>query len=175
MGDFCLISGGSRSGKSDFALRLATGVRGGRIFAATARATDPEMKERIERHRLERGNDWETLEEPVELVSLVRGVPPSIELLLIDCVTVWITNLLIEKGWPDARILEETEGLMTALSTAPMRSIAVTNEVGYGIVPESPLGRRFRDLAGAVNRRLAERADKVYLVSMGIPVLLKGE
>jgi len=175
MENFILISGGTRSGKSDFALKLAEEVEGTRIFAATARATDPEMVERIARHRRERGPTWETLEEPLELVSLIRSLDSSTRVLLIDCITVWITNLILEKEWDDEKILHGVEELSSVLCSFPGRVIAVTNEVGSGIVPESPLGRRFRDLAGAVNRLLAASADRVYLVSMGIPLQLKGE
>jgi adenosylcobinamide kinase/adenosylcobinamide-phosphate guanylyltransferase len=175
MGHCTLITGGARSGKSDFALRLAEGVEGARVFAATARVTDPEMEERIVRHRRERGSSWETLEEPLELVSLVRDLAPPAKVLLIDCITVWISNLILEKRWDDARILREVDRLIGALGGSSARVIAVTNEVGSGVVPESPLGRRFRDLAGAANRKLAASADTVYLVSMGIPLRLKGE
>ncbi|NOY53739.1 MAG: bifunctional adenosylcobinamide kinase/adenosylcobinamide-phosphate guanylyltransferase [Deltaproteobacteria bacterium] len=175
MGNFTFITGGARSGKSDLALRLANKVEGRRIFAATARVTDAEMKERIERHRRERGDSWETLEEPLELVGLVRSLDPAARLLLIDCITVWIANLIIERKWDDERILREVNELAGALRAFPERVIAVTNEVGSGIVPESRLGRRFRDLAGAANRILASAAGRVYLVSMGIPLQLKGE
>ncbi len=175
MGKFTVITGGARSGKSDFALQLAEGVKGNRIFAATARATDREMEERIARHRRERGTSWETLEEPLNLVALVEGVASETEILLIDCITVWVTNLMIEAKWDDQRILEEAERLGGVLGEAPFDAVVVTNEVGSGIVPESPLGRRFRDLAGAVNRRLAAQADRVYLVSMGLPLQLKSE
>jgi len=163
--ELILVGGGARSGKSAFALALARSLGPRRAFVATAEARDGEMRERIARHREERGAEFSTVEEPLELaraVSALRGV----DVAVIDCLTLWLSNLLL-RGDPPAEIASRVERLLGALATAPFRSILVTNEVGMGVVPESALGRAFRDVAGRAHQVLAARADRLYLAALG--------
>lgn len=167
---FVLVLGGARSGKSAFALELAAGLDGPKTFLATAEANDEEMTERIAAHRAERGPEWAVVEEPTAIAAVLKGGPDGV--LLIDCFTLWLSNLL-GAGLDDEAVLaavEEFAGVMAASSTSV---VAVSNEVGSGIVPDNALGRRFRDLAGALNRRMAEAADEVYLITAGLPLRLK--
>ena len=175
MSKFILITGGARSGKSNFALTRAKEFGKRRIFVATARVTDPEMAVRIERHKAERDASWESREEPVKVVSLLQSLSADTDLVLLDCITVFLSNLLIETQWSDADILGEVDALAETIIKSPFSLIAVTNEVGMGLVPADSLGRRFRDLAGLANQKLAEMADEVYLLTTGIPLCIKGE
>ena len=173
MGRFTLIIGGARSGKSRFALKIGEKVRKDRILVATARSTDPEMEGRILRHKLERGPLWETFEEPLDVVSLLGSFQSGAHVVVIDCLTVLLSNLMIERKYEDEELLREIDSLASAVHKSPFPVIAVANEVGMGLVPAEPLGRRFRDLAGMANQRLAEAADEVFLVTAGIPLCLK--
>jgi adenosylcobinamide kinase/adenosylcobinamide-phosphate guanylyltransferase len=179
-----LVTGGARSGKSRFAERYAAtlGTRG--LYIATMQGLDDEMRDRIELHRLRReqsGFSWRTVEEPLELAELLRqhaelGEERSGEVILVDCLTLWLSNWLLElEGVPDADdVLERNiDELAEALASVRKPVIAVTNEVGDGVVPEYPLGRRFRDFAGVMNQRVAEVCEEVFLVTTGIPVELK--
>jgi len=170
-----LVIGGARSGKSRFAQSICAPA--GRVaFVATASAEDEEMRSRIERHRLNRPASWTTVEEPLALTEGIRRVRPSTDAVLIDCLTVWLSNLLWEQR---GRAPEETE--RSALSqieelaalAAGHRLIAVSNEVGGGLVPETEVGRHFRDLQGLVNQRCAALADRVFLTVAGIAVPIK--
>lgn len=185
-----LVTGGVRSGKSRFAEELASqsGLRV--LYVATApnpaTETDPEMTERIRRHRERRPPTWSTLEEPLQVEKAVREwltlhEPP--DALLLDCLTLLVSNWLLDL-WPAERnadeqarvsnaILERARATAGFLAHLPFPVIAVTNEVGWGVVPAHPLGRAFRDLAGLVNQVLAARARKVYVVWAGIPVEIK--
>ncbi|MEK6777130.1 MAG: bifunctional adenosylcobinamide kinase/adenosylcobinamide-phosphate guanylyltransferase [bacterium] len=173
MGRLTLIIGGARSGKSQFALKIGEKLGKDRILVATARATDPEMEARILKHKLERGPLWETFEEPLDVVSLLGSLPAGTHVVVIDCITVLLSNLMIEKMYEDEELLREIESLTSAIHESRFSVIAVANEVGMGLVPAEPLGRRFRDLAGMANQRLAEVADEVFLVTAGIPLCLK--
>jgi adenosylcobinamide kinase/adenosylcobinamide-phosphate guanylyltransferase len=174
MGKFTLIIGGSRSGKSGFALKRGERFGMKRIFVATARATDPEMEARIQRHKLDRDAVWEIREEPAEVTSLLLSLPQSTDVVLIDCITVFLSNLMIEKKYAESELILEVEALASAIHESPFPVIAVTNEVGMGLVPAEPLGRSFRDVAGMANQRLAAGADEVFFVTAGIPLRLKG-
>ncbi len=174
MGKFTLITGGSRSGKSGFALKRGEQFGVNRIFVATARATDPEMEARIQRHKSDRDAAWEIREEPAEVTSLLRSLPQSTDVVLIDCITVFLSNLMIEKKYAESELILEMDALASAIHESPFPVIAVTNEVGMGLVPAEPLGRSFRDIAGMANQRLAAEADEVFLVTAGIPLRLKG-
>ncbi len=172
---FCFILGGARSGKSTFAQRLAeTAAREGGlrpVYLATARVLDGEMEQRVAAHRKSRGGEWTTIEEPVDLVSRLEGQrAPSV--VLIDCLTLWLSNL-IEEGLTDDAILRATERLADACAALDSPVIAVSNEVGCAIVPDNPLGRRFRDLAGLANQRMAARADEVFFIAAGIALKMK--
>jgi adenosylcobinamide kinase/adenosylcobinamide-phosphate guanylyltransferase len=163
-----LIGGGARSGKSAFALgyarRLAESGRP-RFFFATAQAFDDEMRARIAQHRTDRGHDFETIEEPIALAEALGRIPGE-AVALVDCLTLWLSNLLCTDV-PEAEIRARIDGLAAAAAARPGPTLLVTNEVGLGLVPESSLGRAFRDLAGTAHQRLGAVADEVYAALMG--------
>lgn len=169
-GRLVFVTGGARSGKSGFALRLAESMDGPRRYIATARPLDDEMGERIRKHRKERGQEWETVEEPLDIAGKIALLSKGV--VLLDCVTLWLTNLIGE-GHDDNRVVEEAKGLVSACRRAGASVIAVSNEVGLGIVPDNALARRFRDLSGTVNQELARAFDEVYFVASGIPLRMK--
>lgn len=164
------IIGGARSGKSGFAQRLAQHLPMPWVYLATAEPLDAEMKDRIATHRQARGDGWTTVEEPLDFTGQVLKATTGV--ILIDCITLWITNLM-GAGRSDAEISAAVDGLATTCNGTRASVIMVSNEVGHGIVPENPLGRRFRDAAGATNQRLAVAADEVYLMAAGIPMKIK--
>ncbi len=168
-----LIIGGSRSGKSRHALRLAEQVSGDRkIFVATCVPQDDEMTQRVTRHQAERGSVWVTLEVPVALADAIAENSSKADVILIDCLTLWISNLFMETD--DTRMIDDRVGaLEEALSHAQCPVLLVSNEVGTGIVPENRLARQFRDMAGFTNQRIAECADEVIWMVAGIPVTIK--
>jgi adenosylcobinamide kinase / adenosylcobinamide-phosphate guanylyltransferase len=155
-----LVGGGARSGKSRWALDRAR-KRGGRlVYVATAEALDEEMSERILKHRFERGSDFETVEEPLELARAIRSTQG--DAIVVDCLTLWLSN-----GMGDV------EGTIAAAKEHTAEVIFVTNEVGSGIVPDNALAREFRDRAGVMNQRFAEAADEVYWMVFGQPLRVK--
>lgn len=165
-----LLIGGARSGKSRRAEDMLAG-HGPLIYVATAQAWDAEMAARVAVHQGRRGSEWSTIEEPLDLPGLIDrgfGGHPA----LIDCLTLWLTNVMLADDGRD--VAAECERLAKALSRADGPIVCVTNEVGMSIVPEYPLGRRFRDLAGHLNQRVAEAADRVELICAGLPLVLKG-
>ncbi len=165
-----LILGGARSGKSAFAQRLAM-TSGLRVtYLATAQAGDAEMAERIARHRAERPSDWDLIEEPLALAAALRTHAAPNRCLLVDCLTLWLNNLLAAG---DDALAAETQALLTALPTLPGHLLLVSNEVGQGIVPSNPLARRFRDEAGHLHQAVADRCDRVRFVIAGLPLTLK--
>jgi len=166
-----LVGGGVRSGKSAFAIALARrrGPRG--VFLATAQAWDAEMAARIAAHRAERAGDFRTLEEPFDPAGAIAGIRDA-DVLVVDCLTLWLSNLLL-RDESEAAIAEKVTALADALRAAPFASIVVTNEVGMGIVPESPLGRTFRDVAGRAHQALAARADHLYFAMLGTILRLR--
>jgi adenosylcobinamide kinase/adenosylcobinamide-phosphate guanylyltransferase len=168
-----LIIGGTRSGKSSYALNRASDDPGkAKAYVATAQAFDAEMTERIERHKMERSADWITFEEPLGLASLLREICSHFDQILVDCLTVWLSNKMHnEPELVDGSI----EGLVQALLETQRKTkyYIVTSEVGMGIVPDNALARQFRDLAGLLNQKIAEIADEVYLVTAGIPIKIK--
>lgn len=167
-----LVLGGARSGKSRFAERLLADLpppwQAPWTYVATAEAGDAEMAERIAAHRQRRGTQWRTIEAPREVAAVLtaRERRPT----LVDCLTLWLSNLMLA----DADINAEIDHLESALDAAPAPLVLVANEVGSGIVPNTPLGRRFRDWQGSLNQRIAARADRVVLVVAGLPLVLKG-
>lgn len=163
-----LITGGARSGKSRHALSLGRDLGRSRLYVATAEPLDDEMRQRIEAHRDERGTGWRTVEEPVAVASLLG----KDEVVLLDCLTLWLTNLLMREE-ADQQIHEHFDELCAAIDAASNHIILVTNEVGLGIVPTTPLGRRFRDLAGFLSQRVAQSCTRVVLMCAGIPVEIK--
>jgi adenosylcobinamide kinase/adenosylcobinamide-phosphate guanylyltransferase len=166
-----LIGGGARSGKSAFALRRAATLGERRVFVATARAVDEEMAQRIARHRAERGAGFTTIEEPLELASALAGLR-AVDVVVVDCVTVWLANLLLREE-SEQRILTRVDALVDELSRRAYGSVLVSNEVGMSVVPETALGRAFRDLTGFAHQRLARAADEVYLGVLGAMLRIK--
>lgn len=165
------IIGGARSGKTAFALSLASEAKGKKVYLATAEALDEEMRLRIQRHREERGGDWLTVEEPQGVALAISSLAgQDAKVILIDCLTLWLSNRILH---PDNVILDEAASLIRAITTSGCEVIAISNEVGWGIVPENGLARRFRDLAGGVNQMFASAASSVYFVAAGIPLKLK--
>lgn len=169
-----LVIGGCRSGKSRYALEIGEKIAGRRFFIATSVPQDAEMEERVRRHRTERGEGWKTVEVPVRLPEAVIEAGRHAGVLLVDCVTLWISNLLLEE-LPEHEILSRVEQLVRSLRDSPCPVIVVTNEVGAGIVPENALARKFRDIVGSANRMLAAASDRVVLVVAGIPLTVKRE
>jgi adenosyl cobinamide kinase/adenosyl cobinamide phosphate guanylyltransferase len=157
-----VLLGGARSGKSLLAQKLAGDEA---TLIATARAVDAEMAERIRRHREERPPAWSTVEEPIDLRRVLAAVEPE-RTAVVDCLSLWTANLL-EAGWKDAEIEQEAEAAAAEAAGRPGTTIAVSNEVGLGIVPVTPLGRRYRDVHGRVNAAWAKAADRAMLVVAG--------
>ncbi len=168
-----LITGGARSGKSRFAIELAR-QRGGEavLFVATAQPLDDEMRARIEKHRADRPRAWKTLEASR---ALARALPENrARVVLVDCVTLWVSNILLECGdKAEAEMTREVDELLAWYRDSKIELIIVTNEVGAGIVPERALARTYRDLLGAVNQKIAAAADHVYLLVAGIGIEIK--
>ncbi len=164
-----LVLGGARSGKSAFAEALAEQTPNP-IYIATARAGDAEMAARIRRHRARRDRRWTTVEEPVELAAALRDAARPGRAVLVDCLTLWLSNLMGASHDVD----ERTAGLVQSLGALAGPVILVSNEVGFGIVPENRLAREFRDHAGRLHQAVAARAQRVHLVVAGIPMTVKG-
>jgi adenosylcobinamide kinase / adenosylcobinamide-phosphate guanylyltransferase len=164
-----LIGGGARSGKSRHALELAR-KRGSRlVFLATAEAFDEEMAARVAKHRAERGAEFLTIEEPIEVAAAIRKITDA-DAIVLDCLTLWLSNIMLTFG---RDVDAEVEKLIQAAQASPAAVIAVTNEVGCGIVPDSTLGRDFRDHAGILNQRVAAAAEEVYFMIFGQPLRVK--
>jgi adenosylcobinamide kinase/adenosylcobinamide-phosphate guanylyltransferase len=166
------ITGGARSGKSAFAEKLAGELQGKRAYLATAQALDAEMVARIELHRKRRGSAWDTYEEPLAVAELMRKLSGRYEVLLLDCLTLWLSNIMARTDRAD-EISGKLDDLTAALKEFNGASFVVTNEVGLGIVPDNPLARRCRDLAGIMNQQVAQAADEAYFTAAGIPVRIK--
>ncbi|MDD9972310.1 MAG: bifunctional adenosylcobinamide kinase/adenosylcobinamide-phosphate guanylyltransferase [Myxococcales bacterium] len=169
-----LVGGGVRSGKSAFALARAEALGTRRAFVATAEALDDEMRDRIDRHRRSRGPAFLTVEAPLELPEAISrlGDLADVDVVVIDCLTLWLSNLL-GRETADREILAQVERLCATLSERHFHSVVVTNEVGMGVVPPSPLGRRFRDLAGSAHQRLTAEADEVYMAMLGMVLRMR--
>lgn len=166
--------GGCRSGKSRLAEDFVAGAYSRPCYVATMTpSSDGELQERIALHRQRRGDQWQLIEEPRALAPLLTG-PLAADVLLIDCLTMWLTNLLLA-GLSDQAVRQEGDALVEAIHHCPRSVVLVANEVGLGIVPESDLGRRFRDLAGWLNQQVAAACRRVVLVTAGLPLLLKDE
>jgi adenosylcobinamide kinase/adenosylcobinamide-phosphate guanylyltransferase len=179
MGKLTLILGGARSGKSSFAQQVAQRHSGTVIYLATAQALDGEMEDRIENHRLDRPKDWITLEAPREVVAALQKQGAAAGVVLLDCLTLLVTNLVMtaapDEDHPDEQaavqaVKDELAQLIPAISTSKADWIVVSNEVGLGLVPPYPLGRIYRDLLGRANQELAAVADEVFWMVAGIPV-----
>ncbi|WP_404400119.1 bifunctional adenosylcobinamide kinase/adenosylcobinamide-phosphate guanylyltransferase [Pelagibacterium halotolerans] len=172
MNDHILILGGARSGKTALAEEIATRAAKKPAYLATAETLDDEMAERVAAHQRMREGRFDTIEEPMEIAEAIFAAAQEHDVILVDCLTLWITNLLsMERD-----VAEEVETLVDTLDTIEdTRVIIVSNEVGLGIVPDNALARTFRDLTGSAHQRLAEICHHVYLVVAGIPVVVKGD
>lgn len=174
-GRLILVIGGASSGKSATALDLAgksLPKGAARAFVATGQALDEEMAERIQRHRASRGAEWKTEEVPVDLAGWFEKQGRSFRAILLDCLTLWLSNLK-ERGIPDKQVPGLVAALLLAVRDSKARAVIVTNELGFGLVPLEASARQFRDLAGKVNQLVAREADEVYFVVGGLPVQLK--
>lgn len=167
------ITGGCRSGKSRYALDYANRHFSKKMYLATCEVFDEEMALRVETHKKMRGPEWQTVEEPIEIVEKIRQYGDKVEVILLDCITLWLSNLLI-KWNDDLRVMEEVNQLIDTIKQSQTFFIMVSNEVGMGIVPAEPLSRRFGDLSGMANQKVAEMADTVIFTVSGIPIFLKG-
>ncbi len=166
------ITGGARSGKSRLAEKIAEDFGAPLLYIATGHAGDAEMAARIAAHRERRGGKWQTTEEPLQLLDAVKSADGGFQAVLVDCITLWLTNLLLTHGDPGGA-LDEVRALAGLFPELTTPLILVSNEVGMGIVPENALARSFRDLAGKANEILAAAADEVYVTFCGIPLKLK--
>jgi adenosylcobinamide kinase/adenosylcobinamide-phosphate guanylyltransferase len=169
-----LITGGCRSGKSRFALDYANQHYSKKLYLATCEVLDEEMAQRVENHKKMRGPEWQTIEEPIEIVNKIRQYGDEVEVILSDCITLWLSNLLMRQK-DDPEIMDEVGSLIDTIKHNQTSIILVSNEVGMGIVSADPLSRRFRDLSGMANQRIAEWVDTVIFMVSGIPIFLKGK
>ncbi len=166
------ITGGARSGKSAFAEKIAEEMTGKRAYIATAQALDPEMAARIAKHQQNRGDAWDTYEEPLAVDELLQKLSGRYPVALLDCLTLWLSNIIAHTATDDA-VLHRCDRLVAAVRQFSGACIVVSNEVGLGIVPDNPLARKFRDFAGVLNQKMAQAADEVYFTASGIPVRIK--
>jgi len=166
-----LVLGGARSGKSAFAERLLQGKALRKIYLATATPGDDEMRERIAHHRVRRGDGWRTIEEPLELTPTLARESAADCAVLVDCLTLWLSNIMHAEREPES----ETQRLTEWLDRATHPVVLVSNEIGLGLVPETPLGRRFRDAQGRLNQAVAASAANVVFIAAGLPLWLKGQ
>ncbi len=164
-----LVLGGAASGKSAFAEQLCFQTHKPRVYVATAQAFDDEMRAKISDHKIQRGADWTTIEAPLDIAQALAG-RTSGEVILLDCATLWLSNVLLSERPLD----EDVARLSAALTTCPASVVVVSNEVGAGIVPDNKLARQFRNAQGRLNQTLAAQADLVVQVIAGLPQVLKG-
>lgn len=180
MGKIILVTGGSRSGKSRYAQEAAEALPGPRVFIATCPVIDNEMQRRIRKHQdARRGRGWQTIEEPLDIESAVRKAH-RFDGVVVDCLTLWINNLMYEAEHAGNKISEEDiavrcRGLLAACEAHPGTILFVTNEIGMGIIPENPMARLYRDLAGSCNQIMARASHRLVLLISGQPLELKKE
>lgn len=168
-----LVLGGARSGKSAYALQRAQEWDGRLVYLATAEAKDEEMKKRISRHRTQRrSRRWMTIEEPVEVVWQLKELDGGVGAVVLDCVTLWVSNAILTNQ--QEALENQVAELVEEIPLFPFHFLAVSNEVGLGLVPDTPLGREYRDLLGSVNQQLAQACREVLFMAAGLPMKLKG-
>jgi len=180
------VIGGARSGKSSFVLNEVSDMKGSKAYIATAEALDDEMKYRIQQHKDDRGQGWSNYEEPVNVAELISKIKDKYEIIVLDCLTLWLSNVMIRTKNTEQRtqttekhineLIETCNKLknsVCSLKSGFCNLYIVSNDVGMGIVPENPLAREFRDLTGFLNQKVAEVADEVYMVTAGIPIRIK--
>lgn len=171
---FILILGGARSGKSQYAVELAQKGEGRTVFLATLEFKDEEMKERIKQHKETRPPEWQTVEEGKNIDNILLNLKGLCGTVIIDCLTNLVSNLLLELK-DQEKVVERIEGVMRVIEELDFTVLMVANEVGSGLVPDTALGRKFRDVAGKANQLAAKYADEVYLMTAGIPLKVKGK
>jgi adenosylcobinamide kinase/adenosylcobinamide-phosphate guanylyltransferase len=164
-----IVLGGARSGKSRYAQQRAEAEMGALIYIATGQALDAEMKERIAHHQADRGDRWRTVEAPLALASTIRAETAPNRVLLVDCLTLWVSNLMLADRDAEA----EGAALVECIAKVEGGLILVSNEVGLGIVPDNAMARRFRDIAGRINQTVARAVDEAVFVAAGLPLVLK--
>lgn len=168
-----LVLGGARSGKSTYALQRAQTWAGRLVYVATAEAKDAEMKSRISAHRAQRrSRRWITVEEPLDVVWQLKELDDSIGAVVLDCITLWVSNALLAKRRDELE--NQVAELVEEIPLFPFHFLAISNEVGLGLVPDTPLGREYRDLLGTVNQQLAKACKEVLFMAAGLPMKLKG-
>ncbi|CAA6679503.1 MULTISPECIES: bifunctional adenosylcobinamide kinase/adenosylcobinamide-phosphate guanylyltransferase [unclassified Lentimonas] len=167
-----LVTGGCRSGKSRFAEELACQAQTPRCYIATAEIFDEEMRARVDLHRAQRGEAYETVEAPIDLAGAITAVPEATQVILVDCLTVWLGNLMHHKE-DFSEHCAEVQALLEVLKAPPCPIVFVTNELGMGLVPETSMGRRFRDVAGRLNQQVAALANEAFFIVSGLPLKLK--
>lgn len=165
-----LVLGGARSGKSVFAEGLIEKSDLAKVYVATGQAFDREMSDRIDMHRARRGSDWNSVEDPIDLSGVLKSVAAPDKAVLVDCLTLWVTNLMME----DKDVLSESNLLVDVLPKLPGLVVLVSSEVGLGLVPDNYMARSFRDHAGRLHQMIAAIADEVYFVAAGLPLKMKG-
>lgn len=178
MGELILVLGGTRSGKSRFAEQLVERLNSQVIYVATASAGDEEMAQRIAEHRARRPAHWQTVEETHQLAEVIKEYGHRESVILVDCLTMWLTNLMLDENLPETAvdfeyIMERARSVVMVAKNLGAKVVLVANEVGLGMVPDYPLGRAYRDLAGHVNQYMADAADEVYLVVAGLALEIK--
>lgn len=181
LGKIIMVMGGARSGKSDWSEKLAMALSDNVVYVATAGIHDEEMADRVKKHRERRPTSWQTIEETHKLSDVLMSVHTG-DVVLIDCLTLWISNLMLDELVPrqgatddekEEYILKEVKRLVSTARNNKIKLIMVSNEVGLGLVPDNKLGRLYRDIAGKVNQEVAKHADRVFVVMAGIPVDIK--
>lgn len=172
MGKITFILGGARSGKSSYALKLTREYGGKVVFIATCQPLDTEMEKRIRLHKKSRPNHWQTFEEPRDPALLLKKIGTKFDTVVIDCLTLLICNLVMA-GYGEAAVENKVNRMLNALTKIKAQAIIVSNEVGLGIVPDSKLGRDFRDIAGRINQIVAAKADNIFFLISGIPWKIK--
>jgi len=173
MSRIILITGGARSGKSLLGEQLAENFGAPRAYIATGEAGDREMEERIERHRLRRDSSWRTIEEPCDLTGAIRRNDSLFKVMLVDCITLWLSNLLLKYDDP-RKVMGEVKNLASSISSLSTPLVLISSEVGMGIISDNRLARIFCDLSGEANQLLAKSADEVHVTISGLPLRLKG-
>ena len=171
-GKIVLVLGGIRSGKSRFALKLGEGMGERRVFIATGQALDPEMRRRIRKHQSSRSKSWTTYEEPISLPTVLEKVNGQCDVILVDCLSLWLSNLL-HLEIKEKELSTHLKELLRSLTSLTTPAILISNEVGLGVIPANPLARKFCDLAGMLHQKIAHMADQVYFITSGISKQLK--
>ena len=172
MSEFIFILGGARSGKSAYALNLAKEKSRKVLYIATAEAGDSEMKSRISKHKASRPRYWKTIEEPLDLIAALKKHKHKYEVIIIDCLTLYLSNLM-HKGLTQGAVIKIIKDAAAYIKAMRESVVVISNEVGLGIVPENKLAREFRDIAGLANQIMAKAADEAVFIQAGIPLKLK--